>query len=200
MSNPPPGKRLVNGIKWLGFRVGKENMDEQNWTELLERLTLVRSSPCPVNGGHLDAFENESGIVLPQSYRAYASVFGAGEISECYRVAVPGYAGEGLFFNLRELNSEMHTGLDWEEYSPDPDQFSRAVVFANDVARNIYFWDTKLITDDSTSEYGVFVKHEDWETKKLSDTFWELVTQVWLGERHNELFGDIPRYIFQPAT
>lgn len=175
-------------------------MNEQDWMEFLKELTLLGSSVLPVDDAQLKSHEQEFGFALPQSYRAYCSVFGAGEFSECFRVAAPGYAGNGVFYNLAELDAEMHSGLDWKEYAPDPDQFERAVIFGNDVSRNIYFWDTSFLTDAPASEYAVFVKHEDWETKQIAASFWELVTEVWLGKHHIELFDDEPRKTFQPAS
>ena len=176
-------------------------MTKSMWENILNGMD-VDTSMCdisPADQKQLDDFEIQSGVKLPQSYRTFCTVFGAGELSECYRITVPGYSGEAAFVDLHNLNSEMHVGLEWEEYSPDPKQFQRAIIFANDVARNIYFWDPSELTDAATSEYGFYVKHEDWETKRLADTFWDLVNEVWLGERHVELFNDEPQHCFQPA-
>ncbi len=185
-------------------------MAEINWHDVLESFTVghlawnrkrdtfdVRECPpIPVAGKSLDALEKQIGFRLPKSYRDFCCVFGGGELSECFNILIPNAPNDAS--DIVEANTLYHDGREYDEYSPDPEQYQRAYFFARDICGGIYFWDPRDVTKERRNEYGVFVVFRDWETKRLANTFDEFIMDVCLGDRHQELFDDPPRRLYQP--
>lgn len=185
-------------------------MTESNWRDILKTFTVghrewnrkraayeIREcSPTPVAVDSLDALESQIGFHLPQSYRDFCRVFGGGELAECYNILIPDALSD--VYDIVKANAGLHDGREFDEYSPDPDQYQRACFFAQDISGGGYFWDPYDVTDELRNELGIFVVFRDWETKRLADTFEEFIIDVCVGDRHQELFEDTPERLYQP--
>jgi hypothetical protein len=168
-------------------------MNIAGWRKLLGQLRLDTSMGelAPVVETSLDDFEKRVGVTLPNSYRAYCLVFGAGRLAERVKIAVPGYQGTDYASSLVNLDSEMaHAGLDFEEYSPDPAQHKRAIFVGFDVFRSYHFFDPADVTDAANNEYAVYTIFDPWEVRRTADNFWLFVTELCLGDKHTVLYGD----------
>lgn len=181
-----------------------KTMTPSKWKKLLKELEIetTMGAIAPVDKVVLDSCENDLGGKLPSSYRSFCSVFGAGEFAREFRIAVPGFEGESETYSLLGLQKLSHEGLEYDEYSPDPEQHARSVFFAVDILRSKYFLDPNDTTDASKNEYGVYVLFRDWEVRRIADNFWGFVTELCLGERHKELIdsGGPPEQVFRPVS
>lgn len=185
-------------------------MNELDWHDVLESITVghrkwshkrkafvVRQcQPVPLPLESLNALENRTGFRLPRSYREFCRVFGGGELSDCYQILIPDAPHET--YDIEKRNLLFHDSREYNAYSPDPEQYERGYIFAQDIGRGIYFWDPQEITDDRRNEYGIYGVFEGWETKRLADTFGEFIIDLCLGERHRELYDDQPKRFYSP--
>ena len=103
-----------------------DNMTPEQWKELLNRLQLVKSMSdlSPLALSRLEEYEMRHASRLPQSYKDFCTVFGGGEIGGEVRIAVPSREGELTMFSLEKINS-IAQGLEYEVYSPNPQQHKR---------------------------------------------------------------------------
>jgi hypothetical protein len=179
-------------------------MNKRRWTSLLKGLRIENDMGklTPVDRSAFDAFRRESGVALPSSYRAFCSVFGAGEIAREFLIAVPGFQGRSEVYSLRRLQEMSHQDLEYDEYSPDPNQHARGLFFATDVLGSKYFFDPKDVTDARNYEYGVYTLRRDWVVRRIADDFWQFLTDLCLGERHNDLIenDEPPEQLFRPVS
>ena len=175
-------------------------MNVLEWKAFAKRLTIVDGVPRPVSDRLITICERRLRVSLPASYRAYCKVLGAGRLAKFVEIAVPGGGRDRAddYFNLAKLNQTKP--MDYEEYAADPGQVTRSVVFGDSGCRETFFWDPQDITDRRRHEYGIYVRFEDWQTRRLADTFCEFICDVVLGERHREMYikGPLP-HVFEPV-
>jgi len=178
-------------------------MTKTQWKQLLKKLDVKNDMGdlSPVTQAALDTFENDCGIRLPSTYRSFCRVFGAGEFGREFLIAVPGFKGESKTNSLQGLQELSHAGLEYDEYSPDPQQHARGVFFAFDILGSKYFFDPEDISDARKNEYAVYTLFRDWEVQRTADNFWQFVTECCLGERHDELIEseEPPEQVFRPV-
>jgi len=171
-----------------------------DWKSLLDRMTIDDEcgSLKPATLKNLKDIERRLGITLPKSYLDYCATFGAGQIDERYRISIPGLAKRGFgMYDLEKLHKDMHEN-EYEIYLADPTQYHRSIVFATTERRDTLFWDPQDVTDADRCEYGIWVLQEDFVIHRLCDTFWELVNEICLGNRHDELGMGPPEFVFCP--
>ncbi|MBV6624917.1 MAG: SMI1/KNR4 family protein [Rivularia sp. (in: Bacteria)] len=51
-----------------------------DWQELFEKIVVYRGNLTLATNEEIIAFEERTGIILPEGYKEYCQVFGAGEI------------------------------------------------------------------------------------------------------------------------
>lgn len=173
-------------------------MNEDAWRQLLKSLEALGESH-PVETSALDAYEKRSGFRLPVSYRHYCRVFGPGNIGDWFEIAVPGFTGKApKRYDLETLGRLYHDHLEWEEYSDDPQQYERAVIFGSDCTGARFLWDPAEQTDKRRRECAVYVVWRDWSRERLCDTFWEFAN-ICLHRRDRTLYDEPPRVGFRAA-
>jgi hypothetical protein len=173
-------------------------MKADSWDEILASLK-VTGTINPPSEADLAEYETEQKFKLPASYRGYCEVFGPGELGNWYVLATPGYTGKHTNkYNLADKTRFFREGLDWEEYSTDPEQFSRAIIFGSDGSGTIYFWDPTEITATKKREYAIYVMFRNWKVKRVCDTFWQFI-QICLQQGDKVLYDDPPDLVFRPA-
>jgi hypothetical protein len=150
-------------------------VDEAAWSALLSTMT-VEGTLFPSTADQLDGFEQEAGVRLPASYRAFCRVFGPGSLGDWYEFAAPGYAGYRPHrWNLAAKNADVRAAREWEEYAEDVAQFRRAVIFGGDQATGTFLFDPLAVTVPDANEYAVFAVWRDWTTEWVCDTFGEFI-------------------------
>jgi hypothetical protein len=178
---------------------------KRDWQRLLKRLEVNTrmGTLAPVTAEAIEAFEEKRGVKLPRSYRAYCQVFGPGEFGERFGIAVPGYHGHGKtpsFYSLEHLDKVAHEGLEYEVYSPDPEQHKRAVFFGHDIVRSYHFFDPEEVTDRRRREYAVYTLFVDYKVRRTAADFGEFITDFCLGKRiHRLVKGQPALQLFMPV-
>jgi hypothetical protein len=169
-------------------------MNKREWKKLLATLKVDTrlGEISPVAPEVLDDFERQRKLRLPRGYRTYCEVFEAGELSEQFKIAVPGYKGPGKPYALEYLEKMAHTGLDHEEYSPNPEQHDRSLFFCIDILGSYHFFDPAEVTDTRRNEYAVYTLYSDFSVKRMAENFWLFVTECCLGKKHRLLIREPP--------
>lgn len=179
-----------------------DNMTPEQWKELLNRLQLVKSMSdlSPLALSRLEEYEMRHALRLPQSYKDFCTVFGGGEIGGEVRIAVPSREGELTMFSLEKINS-IAQGLEYEVYSPNPQQHKCAIFFAIDIARSYHFFDPNDLTHQERPEYGIYRLSSTYQVTRIADNFWDFITICCLGPKHSEVIGeDAPELVFRPVS
>ena len=178
-------------------------MTEKDWKELLGRLKVdtARRKLKATSRSKLDAYEKTRGVKLPASYRAYCGVFGAGELAERFKIAVPGYKGPFPSFSLQDVDRQAHDGLEFQLYSNDPEQHKRGIFFCCDLVGSFHFFDPGEVTDKARQEYAVYSLFSDFKVRRTADDFWRFVTESCLGGKYLLLIGGPPpKQTFAPVS
>lgn len=170
----------------------------KEWQKLLKSVK-GRKTIRPITTEELDACEEELRVKLPASYRSYCQSLGPGKIANWYTITTPGYRGRyNTAYNLNAKNSFYHSRLDWREYSKDATQYEKAVIFADDDAGAIYFWDPREKTARRRHEYAIYATFRDWSLERVCDTFSEFIS-ICLHQHQRTLYKTKPELRFDPA-
>jgi hypothetical protein len=173
-------------------------VDEDGWRQLLATLETV-GELHPVEAEALDAYEERSGFKLPASYYLFCRVFGPGKLADWFNIAVPGFGGKALkSYDLETVGRLYHEGREWQEYSDDPRQFERAVIFGCDDTGALFLWDPEDRTDKRRRECAVYAVWRDWSRERVSGTFWEFAN-ICLHRGTRTLYDQPPRIGFRAA-
>lgn len=173
-------------------------MEEVAWSELLGTLKTV-GELHPVEARALDAYESRSGFKLPASYRHFCRVFGPGDLGDWFKIAVPDFAGKSPnSYDLEALGRLYHERLEWEEYSDDPQQFERAVIFGSDGTGALFLWDPAERTNKRRHECAVYAVWRGWSRERVCDTFWEFAN-IGLHRGNRTLYDEPPQIGFRAA-
>jgi SMI1 / KNR4 family (SUKH-1) len=172
-------------------------MTKRDWQALLKRLEVNTrmGELAPVTAEAIETFEEKRGVKLPRSYRAFCEDFGAGEFGERFKIAAPGYQGDGTgpsFYSLEHLDKAAHEGLEYEVYSPDPEQHKRGVFFCHDTVRSFHFFDPEEVTDRRRREYAVYTLFVDFKVRRTADDFGQFVTDFCLSKKIHQLVKGRP--------
>jgi hypothetical protein len=176
-------------------------MTKTNWRQLQKRLEINTrlGEVTPVNPTKLIAFERKHGIKLPQSYRTYCEVFGAGEFAMRFKIAVPGYKRHATTFSLDSLNKMAIEGQEFDVYSKDPEQHKRGIFFCLDILGSFHFFDPAEVTDRRRHEYAIYTVFRDFDLQRTAENYWQFITDCCLGDKHNLLIKGSPKQLFLPV-
>jgi len=184
------------------------------WKDLADSLKLqtlrgfafVRPPAKDVDAG-LSACEDQLGIRLPASYRAFVRQFGPGELTGYFHIYAPPYRGvRGRALEHWDILRENEAVRDprgfWAS-DTDPALVGRLVLFASTIGGDWFFWDTADLRDARAHEYGVY-GHErgagGGEVELVAASFEQFIRDVCLGRgypRCNEEWQ--PELAFSPA-
>ena len=146
---------------------------DQDWLMLLERadwkLRYKALEPTEAHkarwepeqqaaiGAALREFEDKIGRKLPRAYKAYAHVFGPGEMGGFFRIYVPCVP--------KRLRSGYELALqykDWKSYAQetaegDPENawLSNSILLAYTIGGEAVVWDTSRVTDSAANEFRI---------------------------------------------
>lgn len=176
-------------------------MNEAAWQEVLNRLE-IRHPPCrPAADDHIRRYEEETGFILPDSYKSFCRVFGPGMFELELDVAVPFYGKHrqhSEFFVLQETDRIWHNETEFTEYCTDPERYARATFFASGY-REYFCWDPQHITNAVEHEYGIYFVRRNYEMGFAVATFEEFICDLCLGKKHEEFFCVEPEQVFMPC-
>ncbi len=171
------------------------------WKDLYNKLEIDHPAGkrLPLSDDNvLDQAEGSLGCRLPQSYREFCKVFGAGELGGYYRVAIPLPFEHD--FELLRFNVNAHGEEDdclWEGYFPDDDMIKRVVFFAETIGGEMFAWDTDNLQDSAMNEYAIYFFHRKPRCEVVARSFSEFVASVCLKQR--EVDGELwPPQQFSP--
>jgi len=171
-----------------------ERVGISEWRRLYRTLTAER--PVAYDPYHPGAdavkaaakrFESESGYTLPRSYKAFAQVFGPGELGGYYRICIPGDEKCGC-----DLATE-HAMVRETRGPPDSyeqgELLSRLLYFATTIGGEFVGWDPHDVTDSTGPEYRVYYITRTPNAKAVAGSFSEFVSEICLKNRLHEIFG-----------
>jgi SMI1 / KNR4 family (SUKH-1) len=178
-------------------------MKRLDWDGLKDRVTLIGDELRVVSDKELDAFESETGFKLPESYRQFCKVFGAGTLArpDTFNIAVPGLTRTYPAFELRSFNLETRDfSREYKVRCARPDLFERAWFFGDDIGTSYYFWDPQEVIDKHNAECAIYVMLRSWELLRIADTFWNFIVDVCLGTGiPGTKQTDAIEWVFEPA-
>lgn len=165
------------------------------WMELSKRLVNTNQEDTVVvpltTPEELVQFEREWDFQLPDSYKAFCQIIGAGEIAETFQITTP-YA-PGTYSDLSQDNRMWR-----ENYFNDTigswkwrRQLSRVIRFASDYTGASYAWDPVDIVDVDRHEYGVYYmpRADDLERpRRIETTFARFIEVFILGGGFQKTF------------
>jgi hypothetical protein len=155
------------------------------WKALYKSLKLVpppKGKPFPLpRAADLDKVEKKLKLPLPASYRAFAQVFGVGQIGGYFRVGVPAKGAKlsdllGLVEFVRG-NEELYV----DTYG-DKAFVRRMLPFGTTLGGDILVWDPHAVSDTRANEYRIFVLPDDQvKIVPLADDFSQFITKAVFG-------------------
>jgi hypothetical protein len=174
-------------------------MSLSHWRELLGTI-LVQGKIRESREDEIQAYEEISRHPLPASYRTFCQVFGPGVLAGWYTISVPKYDGSYKFqFDLPTKTERYRKSHHWEDYYHDQEKANRVVIFSDDSAAAIYYWDIDEVTDQKNNEYDIYGIFRDGSLERLSDNFSNFI-DICLHKVSKTIYDDQPRLEFTPAT
>ncbi len=166
---------------------------DEDWLVLLERADWkLRYRALEPKGKHrarwaprqqaaigtaLRAFEADRGVRLPRSYKAFAHVFGPGEMGHYFRILVPG--ARDAYHDLVRFNHMAQTGEGFF-WAGDADRLRRTVFLALTIGGESVAWDTAAVTDPAAHEYRVCWLNRSEAVHRTAETFPEFIDEICL--------------------
>jgi uncharacterized protein (TIGR02996 family) len=129
-------------------------------------------------GEALQAFEAELELKLPRSYKAYAHVFGLGDMAGHFRICVPCVPRRDKFDELATFNREAHANFN-EFWEGEREWIKRAIFFASTPAEHIA-WNPAIVTDELTHESRICWLDRFFRIYRTAETFPEFIDEVCL--------------------
>jgi hypothetical protein len=186
----------------------------KDWGEFAKTLqfrvetgTEPRPRPTPKA---LDAYEVNSGLRLPESYRGFVLAAGAGMLCRAFEIVSRGNSAKerASIESLNELYREPQTPDVLREYSNDPERTLRLHIFCNCLIRNTFIgWDPGETMDLSRNEYAIHEPQRTYGVTRLVDTFDGFLEDHVLGDGFLQYVGGEwdeddfgPRREFMPAN
>jgi hypothetical protein len=153
------------------------------WTTLAKSVKIVEPAtysylPKP-DAAVLDQFEMSHGMKLPETYREFAKLFGAGELGEYYRIAVPLCVADD--YGLQEYNQGWQKAMKiWEDSVPR-ESVPRMLFFAGTIGGESYAWDTGDCRDPVSCEHAIYLLPRDGPAVIVAESFLSFVQQCVAG-------------------
>jgi hypothetical protein len=150
-----------------------KNRWEKLWVALEVKHMDRRRQGTQVAAKDFSAFERRWRFKLPQSYKEFVTLFGAGALGgQNVLIAAPGYRGCSVF-DLDEINSQgpitsLAAGVQYD----DPLHVRRLVFFAASAGDDYFGWDSTELTDSITHEHRIYVApHGETRLRGFAKTF-----------------------------
>ena len=161
----------------------------RDWRPLQKTLQRTvpagwQALPLPTTAT-LDAFEEQSGIRLPNSYREFMQLFGPGVLAENFLIFGPACEIRPLdlgIYNKDWAKMWKRNPTLYERFYDDPAQARRLVIFSRTQDNDLFCWDPADVRDARRHEYGVLSLPRLAERPTtVARTFREFVEEVCLG-------------------
>jgi hypothetical protein len=146
----------------------------------------------------LQAFEFETGIMLPADYKTFCQVFGTGLFGEYMRIYCPNLDWSNLLLN--SIKDEINN-------FPDPRHekilnmtslkklLDSALIFGDNSTEDVVFWDLRTY-DQVDKNYDIYIANSDCfdgEVHKIGRDFYEFVRDFCLGMKSYEVLPELMR-------
>lgn len=163
-------------------------MAADKWRERLQQIqVVVNFDPVPLpTEAALDAYEQDTGTRLPQSFREFLLKFGPGELADEYQIVSPGYEDYSDAVDLATLNRRFQgytsmtqrTDESLAEEFGDAARARRLVLFASTFGGDRYGWDPDDVRDPAEPEYGIYLVPHPGPIKEVATSFVEWVISL----------------------
>jgi uncharacterized protein (TIGR02996 family) len=166
---------------------------DEDWLVLLERADWkVRYQALEPTGKHrsrwarrrqaaigaaLRGFEAEREMRLPRSYKAFAHVFGPGEIAQYFRICVPCVADDYQDLVTFNRNAQSGEGYYW---AGEAERLRRTVFLALTIGGEAVVWDTAAVTEPVGHEYRVCWLDRADDVYRTADSFRQFIDEICL--------------------
>jgi hypothetical protein len=132
-------------------------------------------------------FESDAGHKLPNTFKAFAQVFGPGELGGYYRIWVPGDKKCGYDLGTEHgLARELYCAADDYEQGK---LLARLLFFASTIGGEFVGWDPLEETEATGPEYRVYYVTDQGTARAVAVSFPEFVADICLKNRLHEFFG-----------
>jgi hypothetical protein len=161
--------------------------DLQPWQQLMMELEVQQQEclrPCPE--AELLAFEAESGIILPDSFKGFCQVFGGGSFCEMIDIWCPpdiALSQEFIGYHQQDMRSMREA---------DPKRFNSklvetflntALIFGTSSRQESFVWDLRTYSRDDLS-YDIYLLHiGSPDAYFVGREFTEFITEYCLGDK-----------------
>lgn len=110
------------------------------------------------NVASIEAFEAKIGFRLPDSYKSFIVVFGAGDFGSSLQIAAPDERAASSVYSLAGANAAYgYHGLEVREFPPSQQKLlSRLYYFGLMNDREWLGWDIEDVRNTESVEYGIY--------------------------------------------
>lgn len=179
----------------------------EKWQALIAQLEVHESS----NNQEIwipedfQAFEAETGIILPDSYRGFCQVFGTGLLGDYMRIYCPNTYLSNV--TIEAIKNEISQFLD-PMYSKVMDVRSisklldSAFVFGDNASADVVFWDLRTYRESDKS-YDIYLANSDCfdgEIHQVGREFYEFICDFCLGMKSYEVLPESMRPLPEALT
>ncbi len=166
----------------------------QPWQHLMANIeVLYPENLNPATEEELLAFEVESEIILPDSFKAFCQVFGSGAFCEMIGIDCP----PSTYFSQERIGHLQQALRSLRE--ADPRRFNsdfaenlldRALVFGSNSRQESFFWDLQTYSSNDLS-YDIYsVRINSPNTYLVGREFTEFITEFCLGDKAFRILPD----------
>lgn len=176
-------------------------MWESKWQELLAKLEIRLqpgwvSVPKPTEDD-LIQFETAHNFKLPQSYRSFIKLFGAGTLAFDFKLLAP--IGPNFpRYDLGSFNLETKSGFTstFLHFFSEPDRVKRLTYFAIPENADLIGWDPEDIRDRENHEYGICELGPTEDLELVAISFSDFIDHICLADPGDE---SVTRLVYEPA-
>ena len=170
------------------------------WEDLLSQIEVREEEGSGIcSTDELEEFEAETGITLPEDYKAFCQVFGSGQFGDGMSISCLGQNDPLTLEILRNvLEDEFDSELDYRVArgeSPDIESIREildaALVFGGNGSTNIVFWDLRTYSAEDKS-YDIYMSRIEGfpGVSRIGRSFSEFVETFCLGIKPFAHFPD----------
>jgi hypothetical protein len=170
----------------------------QQWQSLLTQLEVINEEQEIFSAENLSTFEQNTGILLPASYKEYCQVFGTGIFRGIMTIFCPSDSlleYSALSIEALQENLELFPSEDTERDSNLRSLLDHSLVFGDDRGANIAVWDLRTYSDidQSYDIYWVSIDADDPVLYRINRDFYEFISDFCIRTTLHEALPDEKR-------
>lgn len=165
----------------------------QKWQELLAQLEVFGNEGSTLNEEYLLRFERETGLILPDDYKKFCQVFGAGRFGDFLNIYCPPHNPQFYLETLKHEATRTHVSLEKLEKNMKVEAIIHLVeagfVLGDDSGSSIVFFDLNSYkeSDKSCDIYWASCPDFEGEIYRIGRDFFEFICDFCLGTKSYEI-------------